>query len=182
MPYAVTHILVPLLAVALWRDYYLRKSDKRSFPLHYVLLAGLGGIIPDLDIALFWLLQLAGIDASVWSIHKTYLHSFIIPLIFLGIAGITHSLRFSALGKHKLKLSVIALMFVIGSFTHVSLDLLLGEPFSPFLPFHEQQLGFSFFSLLPEPVQGLFYPTLDAALLIVYLIYLEWKHKISDFI
>ena len=45
MPEAVTHILIPILLVALFRDFYWKKRNKgkNNFPLHYVLIAGLGG-------------------------------------------------------------------------------------------------------------------------------------------
>jgi len=49
MPQAVTHILAPILLVSIFRDFCLRKKDKKHFSLHYVLIAGLGGILPDID-------------------------------------------------------------------------------------------------------------------------------------
>ena len=47
MPQAAAHILITIILIALIRDFYIRK--KKKFPLHYVLIAGLGGILPDLD-------------------------------------------------------------------------------------------------------------------------------------
>ena len=113
---------------------------------------------------------------------KTYLHSLIVPIFFLLLFFILHPVKNPTLGRHKLTLSKCSLMIAIGSLSHLLLDLTFGEPFSPFLPFHSGVIGYSFFSLLPEPLQGIFYPTLDAALLIIYITYLELKHKISDFI
>ena len=84
MPYAVTHFLMPALLVALWRDYHLTKHEKRTFPLHYVLIAGLGGVLPDIDIITYLFLQPFGFSYS--DIHRTITHSLfpILILVFLG--------------------------------------------------------------------------------------------------
>lgn len=182
MPYAPTHILVPLLFVAIIRDFYLRNKDRRKFPLHYVLIAGLAGTLPDWDIAFFWILSILKIDIGFWDIHKTYLHSLVIPLFFLIMFFVLHPVKSPVLGRHKLTLSKISLMIFIGSLSHVLLDIAFGEPFSPFLPFYTDKIGYSFLSILPEALKGIFYPTVDAALIIIYLVYMELKHKISDFI
>lgn len=182
MPYAVTHILVPLIIVAIWRDYYLRNKDRRHFPLHYVLIAGIAGTIPDWDIGIFWILNLIGFSPDFFIVHKTYFHSLFIPIFFIILGGIFSSAKLPQLGKHKLFPRTIFFMLAFGSFTHILLDAFLGEPFSPFYPFHEFVFGLDFTGYLPIGVQDLFYPTLDAVLLIFYLIYLEVKHKISDFI
>jgi len=79
MPQAVTHILVPILLVAIFRDFYLKKKSKRHFPLHYVFLAGIGGILLDIDIIFFWLKQksrLPFIPDSYQSSSIFFQHSF----------------------------------------------------------------------------------------------------------
>ncbi|MEK6888648.1 MAG: metal-dependent hydrolase [Nanoarchaeota archaeon] len=182
MPFAATHILFPLVLTVLIRDFYLRKKDKKLFPLHYVLIAGLAGTLPDWDIGFFWILQLSGIDVGFWDIHKTYLHSIFVPIIFFILFFVLKPVKSPTLGKHKLKLNIIALMIALGAFSHIFLDLILGEPFSAFYPFHTFTYALALVNYFPEAVQGLLYPTLDAVLLIFYLIYLEIKHKISDFI
>jgi len=53
MPQAVTHILIVLIIASLIRDFYIKKKDKRKFPLHYVLITGLAGLISDIDIGLY---------------------------------------------------------------------------------------------------------------------------------
>tara|TARA_Y100000034_G_scaffold125404_1_gene174896 strand:- start:851 stop:994 length:144 start_codon:yes stop_codon:yes gene_type:complete len=47
MPYAVTHVLVAIIVAELLRDYW------KKFNLHYVLIAGIGGLLPDIDIIVF---------------------------------------------------------------------------------------------------------------------------------
>ncbi len=54
MVYAVAQILTPILILAIYRDYLA----KRKFKLTYVMLAGLGGILPDLDVIAYWALNL----------------------------------------------------------------------------------------------------------------------------
>tara|TARA_Y100000310_G_scaffold345426_1_gene464826 strand:+ start:6318 stop:6482 length:165 start_codon:yes stop_codon:yes gene_type:complete len=52
MPQAVTHILIPILLVSLLRDLFVKRGKK--FSSHYILIAGLGGVLPDIDIAFFF--------------------------------------------------------------------------------------------------------------------------------
>ena len=180
MPTAVTHILLPILLVALFRDFYIRKRDKRKFPLHYVLLAGLGGILPDIDFVLVWIYGFLGFSTD--GIHRTITHSFIFPLVFLILFMALIKIKYPQLGRHKLTLSKISLMLFIGIVIHLSLDASLSGPLSIFYPFLDIGIGSNIFYLLPTSLQGLFFATLDGILLVLWLIYLEVKHKISDFI
>ena len=52
MPYAVTHVIFALVIADVIRDYVVR--DKKKFPLHYVLIAGIAGLLPDIDILFDW--------------------------------------------------------------------------------------------------------------------------------
>ena len=184
MPFAVTHILVPLILTALIRDFYIRKKGKKKFSLHYVLIAGIAGILPDIDLAALWILHFFGFAYE--QIHKTFLHSLFIPIVFLilflALKNANVKARICNIGKHNLKLSVIFLMILIGSLIHITLDSLFGEPINLLYPFTNLQIGINLVSYLPLELQGLAMPSLDAALLIIWLIYLELKHKISDFI
>ncbi len=179
MPQVVTHILVPLLIIAIVRDFYLKNKNKKKFSLHYVLIAGLAGIIPDLDIAAFFVLNFFGFTFE--QVHKTFTHSIFIPLLFFLLFLLLKNRKIE-LGRHKLKLSIIFLMFAIGSFMHLILDTLFGPAFAPFYPFSKLIIGIDLVGYLPHALQSLAIPSLDAILLIVWLIYLELKHKISDFI
>ena len=183
MTQAVTHILVPLILVAVFRDFYLRKNSREKFPLHYVFIAGISGVIPDLDIAAFLLLRFFGF--TFWEVHKTYLHSIFFPLIFFMLFVILYPVnlksRICNIGKHQLKLSIIFLMASTGILSHLILDSIFGMPLNFLYPF-ELTLGLNLISYLPQDLKDLAMPVLDAALLIIYLIYLETKHKISDYI
>lgn len=99
MPYAVTHFLLPVLLAALWRDYHLRKYEKRSFPLHYVLIAGLGGVLQDIDIIAYLFMQPLGFSYA--DIHRTITHSLLAVFFFVLLGLIFHRTKIKALGKHK---------------------------------------------------------------------------------
>lgn len=183
MPQAVTHILIPLLVVSFWRDYVLSRNKKAHFPLHYVFIAGIAGGLPDIDIALSLLLQLGGVEN--WWIHKTFTHSLLFPLCFLVLAFILRNAHAQAricnIGRHKLKLSMISLMIAMGVFLHIILDALAGEYAYFWYPFSMTDFGVNLFALVPlewSTTAAL----IDGILLIFWLAYLEFKHKISDFI
>lgn len=183
MPQAVTHILIPILLLSLIRDKILSKNSKAHFPLHYVLIAGLAGGLPDIDIAISVLLKLFG--ASNWWIHKTFTHSLFFPLIFfigfIIFRKVQTSARICNIGRHKLRLSIIFLMISIGTFIHILLDTFAGESSYLFYPFSSHDYGINLFALSP-----LSWATtaalIDGVLLVVWLCYLEFKHKISDYI
>ncbi len=183
MPQAVTHILVPILVVAIFRDFYLRNKDRKHFPLHYVLFAGLGGVLPDIDIPISLVLSFIG--AQNWWIHKTFTHSLFFPLIFLILFFILIPFKANTkicnLGRHKLKLSIIFLMISLGSLAHIGLDMIFGNKAFLFYPFYIKDFGINILSGLPYD-WGLLMATLDGILLVLWIIYLEVKHKISDFI
>ena len=52
MPQAVVHVLFAIIALDLVRDYLIK--DKKKFPLHYVFIGGVAGLLPDIDIPVFW--------------------------------------------------------------------------------------------------------------------------------
>lgn len=184
MPQAVTHILVPILLVALFRDFYLNRKDKKKFPLHYVLFAGLGGVLPDIDIAFSIILNLIGY--SEWWIHKTFTHSLFFPIVFFILFALFIPFKADAricnLGRHKLKLNLIFLFLGVGILIHIFLDALLGEMAYFFYPFSGADYSINLVSYLPKGIQGITIPMLDGVLLVIWIVYLELKHKISDFI
>lgn len=180
MPQAAAHILVPLIIMSLIRDFYIRRKGKKSFPLHYVLIAGISGIIPDLDVFAYWGLYFSGF--TIEQVHRTFLHSIFIPLIFLVLAVITTHRNIPQLGRHKLKLSLIFLMIAFGTTIHLLLDALLAGYIMPLFPLSTIAIGLNLFGYLPLSLEAIAAPCLDAGLIVFYLIYLEVKHKISDFI
>jgi membrane-bound metal-dependent hydrolase YbcI (DUF457 family) len=184
MPQAVTHILVPILIAAVFRDFYLRKNEKAHFPLHYVLIAGIGGVLPDIDIVISVIFNLIGLEN--WNVHKTFTHSLFFPAIFLILYFVLKPVHKKAkicnLGRHNLKLSTICLILAFGITAHILLDSLTWERAYYFYPFSSREFGINLIDYLPEGLRGMALPTLDGILLVVWIVYLELKHKISDFI
>ena len=56
MPYAVTHILIALIVADVIRDYVVK--NKKKFTLHYVLIAGIAGLLPDADTIIYLVLNM----------------------------------------------------------------------------------------------------------------------------
>ncbi len=184
MPYAVTHILLPILLVAIFRDFYLKKRNKKHFPLHYVLIAGLGGVLPDIDLIFSLFLKIIG--SANWYVHKAFTHSSFFPaiffLLFLIFIPIHKRTQICHFGRHKLKLSIIFLMLGIGSLTHLGLDFISADAVPFFYPFSNVEYGIDLLDYLPAGLQNLAFPLLDGILLVIWIAYMELKHKISDFI
>jgi len=179
MPYAVTHILIPILIVAIYRDFFA----KNKFPLHYVLFAGLGGVLPDIDIPISFLVSLVG-GGNVW-LHGAITHSLFFPLaflvLFLVLKPIGLKARVCNIGRHNLKLSYLFLAIGFGVLIHLGLDSIFGGETLWLYPFLGTDFGLNVienFGYRWETVMA----TLDGILLVVWILYLEIKHRISDFI
>lgn len=179
MPYAVTHIIVPLILVAILRDLM-----KKKFSLHYAFIAGFGGLLPDIDIIISIIFNIAGVQN--WNIHKTFTHSLFFPLIFLILFAITKPINKKArvcnIGRHKLSISLICLALAFGTATHVALDTILGAPSYLLYPLSITDYSIDIFGWINNDIYALFFPLLDGFLIVLWLFYLEWKHKISDVI
>ncbi|MBL7147521.1 MAG: metal-dependent hydrolase [Nanoarchaeota archaeon] len=173
MPYAVTHVLVPLVIAELIRDYLVK--DKKNFPLHLVLIAGIAGLLPDIDVFFSWIFNLT-------SVHRAFTHTFILPLLFLILAFVFRNVKIKYLVKHRLTLTNIFLMIFLGTFIHVLLDGILLGSITPLYPLFNFKFALNLVYLLPSAIQETFLPALDAVLLVAWLIHEELKHRISKFI
>ena len=178
MPQAVTHFLVPAIIVNLFRDFFVR--DKRNFPLHLVLIGGLAGILPDLDFVAYYILGFFGYSLS--DVHRTLSHTIWLPIILIILGIILHSSKNNFLGKHHLKIKNVLFIISFGILTHIFLDGLVEGFVKPFYPFVKSGIGFNFVNMIPEHIQATFAASLDAAMLILWIVYIELKHKISSFI
>ena len=180
MPQAVTHVLIPIILLSIFRHIYQKKTGKR-FHLQYVLIGGIAGVIPDLDIPLFWIMHYFGY--SLEQIHRTFLHTIFIPIIFLILALLAKYTITKKVGRNKLSITIILLLCAFGSIMHLILDGTLAGYIKPFYPLSNVQIGTGFpFNLWSDKFAFLFLATLDGVLFILWILYLEIKHKISDFI
>lgn len=182
MPQAVTHILIPIILLSLFRDIFFRGKRREKFPLHYVLIGGIAGLIPDLDVAAFYVLSFFGFTLN--EVHRTFSHNIFVVLFFiiLGIFALGVGFKNKELGKHHLKLHFIFFIIAFGVFMHLLLDYLVAGAIMPFYPFLSYSMGINLINFLPSAWRNSFIPSLDAVLLVFWLIYMEVKHKISDFI
>jgi membrane-bound metal-dependent hydrolase YbcI (DUF457 family) len=180
MPTVVTHILIPLILTAIFRDFILSKKHHKSFPLWYVLIAGLAGALPDVDIAVTWIAAAFGNPTLMW--HRLLTHSFLFPLFFLLLGLLTLKVRSKEFGKHHLKLSTVFFLIAFGTATHIALDATIHGVVSLYYPFSNALVGLNLVGLLPYPLNNLAIPSVEGIMLIFWLVYLELKHRISDFI
>ena len=178
MPQAVTHFLIPVILLELYREFFVKK--KKSFPVHYLFIGGLAGLIPDLDIAVYYFLSFFGF--TIQEVHRTFSHNLFVPLIFVLLGLFFSKFKNKELGKHHLKLKNIFFVIAFGIFIHLLLDATISGMVMPFYPFSILTIGLNLVNLLPHPWQSTILPTLDAIMLILWMIYLEVKHKISDII
>ena len=180
MPQAVTHILIPIMFLSIFRHIYRKKTNKK-FPLQYVLIGGLAGVIPDIDIPIFWIMHYFGY--TIEQIHRTFLHTVFIPIIFLVLAFITKLTIKKRIGRNKLSVTIILLLCAFGSIVHLTLDATLSGYITPLYPLSDLVVGTGFpFTVFPEHMAVLLLATLDGVLFLLWILYLEIKHKISDFI
>lgn len=178
MPQAVTHILIPLILLNIFRDFFVK--NKKTFPLHYVLIGGIAGVLPDFDIALYYILGFFGFTLN--EIHRTFSHNIIIPLLFLVFGFLAYGFKNKKLGVHHIKLRNLFFIISFGIFTHLIFDFLVSGLILPLYPFSNFAFGLNLINIFPEFIRNSILPSFDAFLLIIWLIYLEFKHKISDFI
>ncbi len=169
MPLAVTHVLLTIILVDLYRDYVAK--HKRFFTLHTLVIAGVAGLLPDIDIPINWLLNVFGAGL----VHGTITHAPIFVLIFLIPAFI-----FLRKGKHKTAMYFFVICFAI--LLHVFFDFLLGggtwEGIMWLWPLSTQ--AFKIHLLSKIGLQNI-PAAIDALILLGWLWHEEIKHKIKDF-
>jgi membrane-bound metal-dependent hydrolase YbcI (DUF457 family) len=168
MPAAVTHVLIAIILIDLLRKIILRKKE---FPLYLVLIVGIAGLLPDLDVLVYWFLDLiAGVQIS--EVHRLFSHTLLIPFVLFVIAvGIwTFWTRFSHV--------LFGLSF--GYTVHLVLDSLLSGKLALFYPLTIEAFGLN---LIPGSIlSGTFYTGLDAIILIIWLVYEYFCNNIKDYI
>jgi membrane-bound metal-dependent hydrolase YbcI (DUF457 family) len=178
MPQAVAHILVVLILLELFRAYLVKDKDK--FPRHYILIGGIAAILPDIDMALFYLLSF--FNFTIQEVHRVFLHNIFLPLIFLGLALIFIKFKSEKLGKMHLKLSKIFLIIAFGIAIHLVLDVLFSGTIEPFWPLSSLHFGINLAGYVPSSWHETFMASIDAGLFIIWIAYLELNHKIKSFI
>lgn len=172
MPLAVTHVLLTIILVDLYRDYYLK--NRKYFTLHTIFIAGIGGLLPDIDIPINWILEATGNTISYMN-HGGITHTPFFALLFV-IPGIL------LWKKEYQKYACYFFVIAFGIMLHITLDYIIGggayEGVMWLFPVSTQTWKLhiiSFFQVKDIPA------ALDAIILILWLWHEEAKHKIKEF-
>ncbi len=175
MPLAVTHILIPIILIDIFRDHILRK--KGVITNKHVLLAGLAGLFPDIDIPMSYLF----FDGV--SIHRMYSHNIWFPILFLSVSMFFYFIN-------KKNISIFFVMIAFGCTMHLILDASLSGYIFPFFPFSNYTFGLNIVpsflrAFLPrfsyEDLSLLIFSSMDAVLLFFWLIHEQLTNKIRDY-
>jgi membrane-bound metal-dependent hydrolase YbcI (DUF457 family) len=178
MAYAVTHMLVAMFAVEMYRKFFVKNN--KIFPRYYILIAAIAGLIPDLDLAAYYFLYFFGFTLD--QIHRTFMHSAFIPLGLFLIGGIIYKsgIKNPELAKHRLKISTIFFIFAAGTIIHLLLDITYGK-IPPLYPIIQTSIGLDLLVKFPQPLQELIPATIDGVLFLFWLMWMEFKLKIDNY-
>jgi len=176
MPHAVTHVLLTIILVDLFRDYFMKKKHhKKYLTMHTLFIAGIGALLPDIDIVIRWFFYMTGRTYDIFT-HGGIFHTPIFALIFLIPGLILWKNK-----KHELAMYCFVLAF--GIFFHIFLDYFLGGGS------HDGIMWLWPFSIVRWKIHLLsnfgakdIPMAIDAVLLLGWLWHEEVKHKIKDFI
>jgi len=171
MPYTTTHVLVSIILIELFREYFFKNNKK--FPRYYILIAAIGGIIPDIE----YLFRLDYMG-------RTFMHSLFVPLIFLliGFFILKLNVRHKGLRKRHMNLPTIFFIFSGMSLVHLLLDMIFIGQVTPFYGVSDFSIGLELISRFKQPyLQELFLPFIDAVLLFFWIFWMEFKLKIDDY-
>ena len=163
MAYAVTHIILTIVLLDIFRHYVFQKD---KFPRYLLVIGGIAGLAPDLDIPLSWIYNLFTNNSI--NFHGTFTHTLLIPLIFLAIAGILHY-------QNNMKWAKIFYVIAAGWFFHLFLDCTFGGYKTFFWPLMTGNLCPQWG--LQEHAQSI-----DAIILVLWLVHEEIHKKIRDYI
>ena len=171
MPQAVVHVLFAIIALDLIRDHLIK--DKKKISLHYVFIGGVAGLLPDIDIPIYWLLKnVLGLNVPFF--HRLFTHTIFFGMIFLAIA-----IAFYKPGRKVNKTSTLFAIVSFGIMLHILLDFIFLGTVMPFYPLSYNAVGLD---LLTKTGFALASQGLEAIFLLWWLWHEEKTHKISDFI
>ncbi|MBT3940446.1 metal-dependent hydrolase [Candidatus Woesearchaeota archaeon] len=175
---ATTHVILPIVVVDLIRDYFLRHKHRRLIPRKYVFFVGVGGILPDLDVALAYIFNFLSINLPDMLRHGRITHSILLPILFFTLAaGLWGGTKFSK-GKSKKQHHqwfLILTLVGIGMLSHVLLDGFAGLT-TPYYPI-SNAVAFG-----AQRINQQMMISIDAVILLVWLFHEEWHHNIRKFV
>ncbi len=155
MPFIVAHFLIPVLVLELLGRY--SPDFRKSINSTKLAIAGFFGILPDIDIAINWIVNL--FYNPGFNLHRTFTHSFFAPLIIVLLA--------LAFRKYR----PFLLFAAFGWAMHITLDVLLSGTVPALYPL-ANKFGFKFLvesSATPEGLARLI--GLELVVLAAWIIY-----------
>jgi len=163
MANAVTHIILTIVIIDIFRDYFIKKK----FPTWIVLAGGIAGLLPDIDLPFTWLYNF--VNKTALNFHGGLTHSIIIPIIFL-LIGLFIWYKH---GKRNTRILFFAIAF--GWAFHLLLDCMFGGYSSLLFPFYAG-------NFCPEFNIQRYAAGIDAVILVLWLLHEEIMHEIKDYI
>ena len=163
MALAVTHVLLTIVVLDLFRHYLF---GKHKFPRYWLVIGGVAGLFPDIDIPLGWAYNF--LTGSAINIHGMFTHSIIFPALFLVAGFIFHYQR-------KSKWAGWCFVIAGGWFMHGLLDCTFGGYKDFFWPLFVN-------NFCPQFGIDKFAPHIDAVILVLWLVHEELHKRIRDYI
>ena len=176
MPLAVTHVILTLVTLSLYRHYIAKRTLHRGF----VIVGGIAGLLPDLDFPVDWAISKV-LHAPV-HYHRVFTHALIWPLLFVLIGFVLYVMRreMITLLRWKVASRTVATFFFVlafGWFFHLFLDCSLqGDDGISFIPIIAPATFCLSILKGQEPIM------LDAIVLVAWLIHEEYRHNIKEYI
>ncbi|MBT3583171.1 metal-dependent hydrolase [Candidatus Woesearchaeota archaeon] len=174
---ATTHVIIPLVIADLIRDYFLKHKHRRLIPRRYIFFVGVGGILPDIDIALAYLFNFLSIELPRLLRHGRITHSiFLVLALLIASAFLWSGTKFSKGPSKKEHHSwfLISILVAIGVLAHILLDGFAGDT-TPYYPL-SQAVAFG-----AQRINQQLMISIDAVILLAWLFHEEWHHNIKKF-
>lgn len=190
MVLAVTHVLVPIIAFELLRDRF--KGMRKAFSPKHTFLVGIAGLMPDMDVPVFTVLQRLGLVDATAIGHRIFLHNVWIPLGFLMFAAasafVWPALRGRKNRKYRqgrsMSLAKVFLLLAVGWMFHLTLDAVLTGEVMPFYPLSSYLVNWNLTGRLAAATgieQLTILVSIDALLLVFWLWHEQFTHRIRDY-
>ena len=172
MPYAVTHVILTIVLLDILRHRFFTSKWKRKLNIKILFYAGIGGLLPDIDI-IFTFIN----SPSHLLVHGGILHTPIIGILLF-------CLGFLLLSKNE-KRGIYLVVVSYGYLFHIFLDWFLGggswEGIMFFWPFSTSPYKFHLLLNLGM-LKDFVMPALDAIILLTWLYHEEKVGKIRDWV
>jgi len=162
MAYAVTHVLGAIVALDLLRHYVF---GKKKFPRYLIVIGGIAGLLPDIDIPLSWVYN--ALTGAQVNLHGVFTHSIVFPIGFIFIALLLR-------GYKKGKWSRIGYVVAAGWCMHLFLDWMYGGVKGFFWPLMIN-------GYVPAWNLYAYAVEIDAVLLVLWIVHEEVHGYVKDY-